>query len=82
MARHQTREVLAGAYVRKNPVCLTHLVEVDADGFEIKTMCSKVKLDSICDSYGSDVEAKPTCPTCARKWDKLLAKGELNIYTK
>lgn len=85
MALHQTRGVLAGAYIKKNPVFLTHLVEVDEDGAETKTLCSKVKLDSICDAYAGSVEdlaRRPTCPTCARKFDKLAAKGELNILTR
>jgi hypothetical protein len=78
--KFQTREVLAGAYVsKKNPTYLTHLAEVNDNGTETRVMCSKVDIDHLVDSYGQDVTLKPTCPICARKWDRLQAKGELNI---
>jgi hypothetical protein len=78
MAQYQTRSVLAGAYLRRDTVYLTHLAEVDADGVEIRSLC-RVKLDSFADQYAHSVDVRPTCPTCAKKWDRLEAAGLLRI---
>lgn len=73
----QTRGVLGGAYKGRDisaRALLTHLCAVDADGMEYKVGCSGVKLDSITDQFGHTEEglkARPTCPICAAKWDKI-----------
>lgn len=70
----QTRSVLAESYkgksVARRPL-LTHLVFIE-DGIEAKSGCRQ-PVDNLADEY-SDVEGnskRPTCPTCAKKWDKL-----------
>jgi hypothetical protein len=70
--RIEVRGVLAGAYVsggrRKCPpstqTFLTHAVAVDAEGRDIKVLCNRVALDSLCDVV---VGGEPSCPTCARR---------------
>jgi hypothetical protein len=72
--RIETRAVLAGAYRENNPKSfLTHAVEVSDAGRTERVLCSRVKLDSMCDLYGlpeSEHYARPTCPVCAKRWDK------------
>ena len=69
----ETREVLAGAYKRgvRDTRLLTHAVEVDERGRELRVLCSRVKFDSLADR-GSLTEFQrgfePTCPACARAW--------------
>lgn len=84
MTTYQTRQVLGGAYrgrdVGSRPL-LTHLVlresvwnvgnQVHQDQ-DVKSGCRQ-PVDNLADEY-SDPEGndkRPTCPTCARKWDKL-----------
>lgn len=63
-----TREVLAGAYVSKGLAsALSHAVEFDASGNEVRVLCGRVKVENLADSYASDESAKPTCATCARR---------------
>jgi hypothetical protein len=63
----EVRGVLAGAYVSlKN--CLTHAVVVGADGRDVRVLCSRVKLDNMCDLVE---EGAPTCPTCAKRMAKM-----------
>lgn len=63
----ETREVLAGAYASKNPKSLlTHAVEVDQDGRELRVACGRVELDNIADHYSGDVTRQPTCSRCRR----------------
>lgn len=71
--RLETREVLAGAYVRdiRDTRLLTHAVEVNERGREIRVLCNRVTFDSLADA-GSLTEfqrgLEPTCPACARAW--------------
>jgi hypothetical protein len=64
----ETRAVLAGAYRAKGweRTTLTHSYDVDAD----RTLCNRVPADSLCDTYGSDVDADPTCTACLDKLRK------------
>ena len=70
----ETRAVLAGAYRGKSASMastLTHLAISE------RAHCSK-RLN-LADSYAlSETEraARPTCPKCAAKWDKLSGKAE------
>lgn len=64
----QTRFVLAGAYRGKDRVELTHLVRVETGN----AICRKAL--NMCDEYGSTPEqlrTRPTCPACAKRWDKI-----------
>lgn len=64
----ETRGVLAGAYSAKNPKSLlTHAVEVDATGSEVRVLCRRVQLDSLADSYSGDTTEPVTCPCCAKR---------------
>lgn len=68
-ARIETREVLAGAYVRRNTAMFTHAAFVDSDGRVVGPVCDRVKADSLADRYaGNDLDAEPTCRRCARSW--------------
>lgn len=62
------RGVLAAAYPggnRSNPATmLTHGVALFLDGDEAWVLCSRVRLESLCDLAES---GPPTCPTCARR---------------
>ncbi len=73
--KYETRQVLAGAYVNSDPrTMLTHAVEISDDERTEEPLCKRVKSESICDQYAStpaQLAARPTCKTCARKWDKL-----------
>jgi hypothetical protein len=70
---YETRGVLAGAYRGGRSslsVLLTHLADAETD----LAYCRKTI--NIADHYsGSDEQraARPTCPKCAAKWDKLNA---------
>jgi hypothetical protein len=68
----QTRAVLGGAYMRAS-TRLTHTVEVDIDGREVRVLCNRVDLNSLADEFAGNVKAKPTCPHCAAK-DHRFAK--------
>jgi hypothetical protein len=64
--------VVAGAYKGKSVserALLTHLVEEDSG----ESMC-RIPASHLCDRYAhtdEELAARPTCPTCAKKWDKL-----------
>ncbi len=73
-SRFQTRGVLAGAYkagsAAEARAMLTHLVDTTIEA----SLCRRVKAGNICDEYAYTAEeltARPTCPLCAAKWDKL-----------
>jgi hypothetical protein len=59
----ETRAVLAGAYRGGIASTLTHSYDVDAD----RTLCNRVKAESIADTYADDIDAAPTCPACLEK---------------
>lgn len=65
----KSSEVFAGAYSRLDNT-LTHGVELGVDGFAVRVMCKRVKLDSVCATQDSCMvsDEPPTCPTCARRW--------------
>jgi hypothetical protein len=71
--RIETREVLAGAYVRGGAKdrMLSHAVEVDANDFAIRVLCHRVQLESLADRYASDPHAPPTCSICRRRVETL-----------
>ena len=70
----QTLGVLAGAYRGKKAearTLLTHLLI--NDGETSKVGCRQPK-DRLVDEYGmtdEEIVARPTCTTCAKKWDKI-----------
>lgn len=75
--QYQTRGVLAGAYRGRNDgerSNLTHLVNVATDGES--SLCRRVKPGMMADEFSAssteDLQARPTCPYCAKKWDKLF----------
>ncbi len=70
----QTRAVLAGAYRGKADAraLLTHLVDTNVSGEN--ALCRKVKPGHMVDEYAhtsDELAARPTCPLCAAKWDRL-----------
>ncbi len=68
--RYETRAVLAGAYKGKKTL-LTHLTDTAA-GNDV-AMCGSLKYE-LCDIGGLPPEqhySRPTCPKCARHWDKV-----------
>jgi len=88
MTTYQTRQVLGACYKGRRAaldIARTHLVFLEPvmnphlhvlQDVEQKTGCRQ-PVDNLADS-GSDPEGndkRPTCPTCARKWDKLQ-KGQ------
>lgn len=60
----ETRGVLAGAYKGGRRALLTHLVAVDASGFEVRVFCRGVRLDSVADHYDGSDETRAARPTC------------------
>lgn len=71
----ETRGVLAGAYRNGKEVFLTHLTFVLGYGdsaSDVRTGCRQ-PVDNIADGYSNpDGHAlRPTCPTCAKVWDRL-----------
>jgi hypothetical protein len=69
MAR-KTMGVLAGAYPRSNDqrAFLTHRAEV-TNGWPVP-LCSRVKRGSLTDDTTQHTDERPTCPACARIYDK------------
>lgn len=67
----ETRGVLGGAYKGKERELLTHLVFLKGDD-EIGVGCRQ-PLGNIADHYSNPKgnSAKPTCPTCAKVYDRL-----------
>lgn len=75
----ETRGVLAGAYLPRHldqgRGTLTHLIFIGPPpGYdELRTGCRQ-PVDHMVDMYGSSLSesaARPTCPTCAQKWEKI-----------
>lgn len=70
----QTRAVLAGAYKRsERPRYLTHAVECDASGSELRVLCGRVQFDSVADAHAQDTTQPPTCEHC-----RARLKGRTN----
>lgn len=73
--KYQTRKVLGGAYRGKAAelkALLTHLVDVEINGEH--ALCHKVQDGNMADQYAStakELAARPTCETCAKRWDRL-----------
>lgn len=62
----KTSQVLAGAYVNLAK-CLSHAVEYGTDGWAMRVLCKRVKLESIAAEHLDDAtDEVPTCKTCAR----------------
>lgn len=66
----ETREVLAGAYLRSDDrrAFLSHAVEVEGIR-PVRVLCGRVKPDNICDASAApeSIDTLPTCPVCARR---------------
>ncbi len=62
----ETRGVLAGAY-KSTKSLLTHSVEVDQNGNDIRVYCGRVELDHVADGFGGDTTEAPTCPRCQKR---------------
>lgn len=76
--RPVTAGVSCGAYSRarlSGEQYLTHLAWVAADdaGHVVKGGCSNVKRENIHPDPTTYTQDRPTCPVCARKWDRLQA---------
>jgi hypothetical protein len=54
---------------RRHPSFLTHSVEVDAQGNELRVFCKRVELENVADRYAGDVTERSTCPRCAKHFD-------------
>lgn len=73
--RLESRQVLAGAYrgdIEKRAL-LTHAVIVEADGDEVRVLCSQ-PLDHVADANSGseeDLVAPPTCSRCLERWERL-----------
>ena len=83
MSTYETRDVLAGAYeggARKKhfgeKAWLSHTVEFDDDGKDVRVLCGRVKLENMADAGASTAEelaSRPTCKHCEKKdprWKK------------
>lgn len=66
----ETREVLAGAYLRIDDRrrFLSHAVEI-VDGIPARVFCGRVNPENICDASAApdSIHNVPTCATCARR---------------
>lgn len=61
--------VLAGAYADKSlKSTLSHVAEVDATGYPVRTLCNRVDVDHLCPDYAA--RGAPTCPVCLRRAGK------------
>jgi hypothetical protein len=72
----ETRGVLAGAYRSRKSLgdALTHSVEIDAEGNEVRALCSgRVKVENIADKYSGDTARRPTCPHCLARDPRFAA---------
>lgn len=70
-----TRGVLAGAYAGRERTRLTHMV-YRREGVDVRVGCRQ-PLYNMADEYAGtekELRSRPTCPTCARKWDRLQQK--------
>jgi hypothetical protein len=73
--RYETRGVLAGAYVNEKTL-LTHLCDTEDQVKVDEAMCGRAK--NLCDVGGlprAQWYARPTCPRCAKHWDRLSAEA-------
>lgn len=77
---YETREVLAACYLGPNKGphtgrrMLTHAIELDDHGAEVRVLCDRVELSSIADAganvgHHADV---PTCKPCAARLLRIL----------
>jgi hypothetical protein len=46
---------------------LSHAVEVDDDGVEVRVLCGRVQLESLADPLAGDTAERPTCQACLRR---------------
>lgn len=66
-----TLGVLGGAYADQSLKALrTHLVFCNGDS-QVRVACRQ-PIENLVDEHGAeDINARPSCPTCAKKWDRL-----------
>lgn len=67
----ETRAVLAAAYRGRMNTTLTHSVEIDRKGHELRVLCGRVLLDHLADAHALSLEkrqGRPTCKSCLRRW--------------
>ena len=73
MTTFEGRNVLAGAYRGRDVgarALLTHIVEVRG-GQDVRVLCRRVKLDSLCDI--PEAVGAANCPECTRRLDKIFS---------
>lgn len=68
---YETRAVLGAAYKHDRTAYLTHLVELNAEGEEIRVMCNRVKLEHLADPLAIPTGSMPTCHKCRVRWRNL-----------
>lgn len=73
----ETRELLADTrgYSRHMAArtMLSHAVEIDDEGREVRVLCGRVKLENLADPCAGDANARPTCGVCARRDTRVFA---------
>jgi hypothetical protein len=70
----KTFALSGGAYLTQKALenLKTHACEVNAEGFAVRVLCGRVKLENVCNDLNAlPTDQTPTCAACARK----LAKG-------
>jgi hypothetical protein len=73
----KTAGVLAGAYMRRyQGQPRTHLVEViewtKTSGWPVtRVLCGKADPANILDDSTQWTDERPSCPACAKKWDRI-----------
>lgn len=65
----KTSGVLAGAYKDQSlKVTLSHRVEYGLDGWAVRVLCKRARLENMAAEHESDAsDDAPTCTVCARK---------------
>jgi hypothetical protein len=59
-----------GAYVNQKKLdeAKTHACEVNEEGFAVRVLCGKVKLENVCNDLNAlPADQTPTCEACARR---------------
>jgi len=65
--KHLTFPIYASAYPSLK-TCLTHLAEVDEEGYPLRPLC-RVKLENLVEDLGK--VAEPSCTTCQKHAKRL-----------
>lgn len=68
----KTFQLYAGAYKTASAMDkrVTHSCEVDSEGFPVRVICDSVPLSSIFEEPSEATTERPTCPKCAKRFDK------------